>query len=296
MGSPSSQTSTVTLGRVQSPSSINTYKQCPRKYYYRYIAGLPSRPSIHLIRGKVVHTALEKFFDADVTNIPEKNFFFTLKVVLNERFKEAWRAAANDFAELELSEERLQGYYDETKQMINNYFSYFLEKSNYFLRFMRPHEAWAAVKPQREMHFESKLHRVHGYIDAIHDEAGKTLILDYKTSRRSVLTEEYKLQLSIYAMMYQEQYHTPDLVGIYFLRDGKEVLLDVTQELIDAARSEVEAVHIATQTNEENDYPMRPGPLCKWATGQCDFYEYCFLGKKAEKREPEKELFIELSE
>lgn len=287
---------TMTVGRVQSPSSINTFRQCPRKYYYRYIAELPSLPSIHLIRGKVAHAALETFFDTEITNIPAEGFFFTLKVVLNERFKQEWHAAEAEFAKLELSPERLQGYYDETKRMINNYFEYFMEKSNYFLRFMPPHEAWEAVKPQREMHFESPRHRVHGYIDAIHDEVGKTLILDYKTSRKSVLTPEYELQLGIYAMMYQEQHRTPDMVGIYFLRDGKEVLLDVSQELIESARAAVEQVHLGTQTNEIQDYPKRPGPLCKWSTGQCDYYDYCFLGKQAEERKPEKELFIDIEE
>ena len=31
------ETSSLQVGRVQSPSSINTYKQCPRKYYFREI-------------------------------------------------------------------------------------------------------------------------------------------------------------------------------------------------------------------------------------------------------------------
>ncbi len=279
-------------GRIQSPSSINTFRQCPRKYYYRYIAGLPSRPSIHLIRGKVAHAALENFFDADIAQIPDDGFFFTMKVVLRERFKDAWRAAAGEFAQLELSPERLQGYHDETWRMMENYFSYFEDKTRYFLRFLPLREAWEAVKPQREVHFESKQHCVHGFVDAIHDEDGKTLILDYKTSRKSVLTPEYRLQLGIYALMYEERFRTPDLVGIYFLKSGKEVLLDVTPGLIEDARAAVEATHRATRSKDINDYPRRPGPLCKWATGQCDYYEYCFLGK----REPAPGFFLPIEE
>ena len=48
---------------MQSPSSINTYKQCPRKHFYQYILNLPTKPSIYLIRGSIVHEVLEKFFD-----------------------------------------------------------------------------------------------------------------------------------------------------------------------------------------------------------------------------------------
>ena len=49
--------------KFESPSSINTYKQCPRKYYYTYITKYPTLPSIHLIRGNVAHSALEHFYD-----------------------------------------------------------------------------------------------------------------------------------------------------------------------------------------------------------------------------------------
>ena len=32
--------------RVQSPSSISTYKQCPRKYFYQYVLKLPTQGNI----------------------------------------------------------------------------------------------------------------------------------------------------------------------------------------------------------------------------------------------------------
>ena len=47
--------------RFHSPTSINTYLRCPRKYYLRYIKGLKSKPSIHLVRGKAVHDAIAQF-------------------------------------------------------------------------------------------------------------------------------------------------------------------------------------------------------------------------------------------
>lgn len=269
------------VSRVQSPSSINLYKQCPRKYWYRYVARLPSMPSIHLARGKAVHDALEKFFDADVTNVPETpdEFFMTMRVVLLERFKQAWAGYAGEFAKLDLSEEELTGYYDESLRMVGNYFDYFTGKIKYFTRFLPIKEAWEAVKPGREIEFNSSEHHVRGFIDAIHDEAGKTIILDYKTSRKAQITPEYQLQLSIYAMLYEEKFHTPHLVGIYFLKDGVERLLDVTPEMIEQAKTEVQDVHVNTCSTAFNDYPKKPSPLCKWSTGQCDFYEYCFAGK-----------------
>jgi len=267
--------------RVQSPSSINTWKQCPRKYYYHYIYGLPQQPSIHLVRGTIVHTTLERFFDTDITNVPneQKAFFFTMQVVLNEQFRREWDAAKPELLSLGLTEEQLVGYYDETKRMVNNYFEYFTDKTNYFLRLLPVKEAWEAVKPQREVEFFSDKHYVRGFMDAIHDEAGKTLILDYKTSRKSEISRDYELQLAIYALLYQEKFRLPELVGIYFLRDGKERLLDVTPAMVEWAKREIEQVHLGTCSEKMADYPKKPGPLCKWSTGQCDYYAECFLGK-----------------
>jgi len=44
------------------------------------------------------------------------------------------------------------------------------------------------------------------------------------------------------------------------------------------ARFEVEQIHASTASDDIRDYPMRPSPLCKWRTGQCDFYDICFGG------------------
>ncbi len=268
--------------RLQSPSSINTWKQCPRKYYYRYVAGLPSKPSIHLLRGSITHTALERFFDTDVTNVPDekKLFFTTMRVILYETFKREWSRARPKLEGLGLSEEVLTGYYDETKLMLANYFEYFTSKIAYFTSFLSIKEAWDAVKPSREMEFVSVEHGVHGFIDAIHDESGKTIIIDYKTSRKAKVTEEYALQLAIYALLYEEKVRRPDLVGIYFLKEGREELFPVTSGMIERAKEEVLACHLGTRSRDVGDYPKRPGPLCKWATGQCDYYEYCFEGKR----------------
>jgi ATP-dependent exoDNAse (exonuclease V) beta subunit len=265
------------VSRVQSPSSINTFKQCPRKYYYHYIEQLPTKHSIHLLRGNITHTALDKFFDTNVVNVPDgEEFFFTMKVVLNETFRKEWQRARPELESLGLTKEELLGYYDETKLMVNNYFDYFTDKMHYFTRFLPVKEAWEAVKPSREVEFCSEEHCVRGFMDAIHDENGKTLILDYKTSRKAHITPEYELQLSIYALLYQEKFRMPDMVGIFFLKEGKECLLDVTPQMVERAKQEIMDVHLGTKSSDVQDYPKRPSPLCRWATGACDFYDECW--------------------
>ena len=45
-----------------SPSKINTYMKCPREFYYKYIAKIPEKKTIHLFRGSLVHAVLEDLF------------------------------------------------------------------------------------------------------------------------------------------------------------------------------------------------------------------------------------------
>ena len=77
-------------------------------------------------------------------------------------------------------------------------------------------------------------------------------------------------------MMYEETHaKRPARVGVDFLRHG-EMYLDVDEELIQHAQCEAELIHINTSSKEKADYPMKPGPLCKWSTGQCNFFKQCF--------------------
>ena len=50
--------------KYHSPSSINTYLRCPRKYFYRYIRKLKDKPSIHLIRGCVFRSIPPTCYDS----------------------------------------------------------------------------------------------------------------------------------------------------------------------------------------------------------------------------------------
>ena len=65
--------------RVESPSSINTFKQCKRKYYYQYIEKLPTLPNIHQVRGNIAHSVLEDFFDTEISEFTTENYKLKFK-------------------------------------------------------------------------------------------------------------------------------------------------------------------------------------------------------------------------
>ncbi len=266
------------VSRVQSPSSILTHKQCPRKYYYKYIEKMPTVTNIHLIRGSVVHKVLEDFFEIDTADLSSNNFLFTLKVVLHELFKEEWSKKKSKLSSLEMEEKEIRKYYNETKRMIDNFHEYVVEKVSSFNN-VEPEEAFQKIKPITEVKLKSSQHKVRGFVDAVQKQNGTTTIIDYKTSKKNHLTDKYKLQLGIYSMIYKEKHGMPDKAGILFLKHGEEKLMNVDEDVLSNAERECRAIHINTQSEEMEDYPRKPGPLCKWSSGQCDFYDTCFNKK-----------------
>jgi putative RecB family exonuclease len=271
----------VDPGRLQSPSSILVYKQCPRKYFYKYIARMPSPKTIHLVRGSIAHKVMEDVYDIGsripLDSIPDDSFLVTIRMVLQELFRKEWELKADELAELGLPASELEAYYDETRVMINNFFHYLADRMRPLLAKGVPaKDAFLQVKPQREVELHSKAHHVRGYADAIQIEDGKTVIIDYKTSKKCDISADYRLQLGIYCMIYEELERLPDEVGIFFLKHGQELRMKVTRELVEAARTECTAIHLNTRSKDLRDYPRSPGPLCNWGRGKCEYYDTCY--------------------
>ena len=140
-------------------------------------------------------------------------------------------------------------------------------------------KVFASCIPQRETEYTSDALKIRGFIDLIEKDNGLVRVMDYKTSKKFDFSQEYMLQLSIYALMYQEKHNSlPHELGIYFLKDTQEFekTIKATQELVEYAKKEIEKTHAFTIKQTKEEYPKNPSPLCKWSTGQCDFYELCF--------------------
>ncbi|MEM4263315.1 MAG: PD-(D/E)XK nuclease family protein [Candidatus Woesearchaeota archaeon] len=258
--------------RVQSPSSMNTYKKCPRKYYYAYIRELEALPSIHQVRGKIAHSVLEKFFDADVSSITLKDYEQKLSVIIQNLLLKEWCAAKKDLDQLGLSSEQLQFYFEETLLMLLNWLDHFsasvkLHKGTF-------QEIFKHMTPEREKLYKSEVLQVQGIIDAIETINNELRIMDYKTSN-NFDEEEHRLQLAVYSLLYQEQHgRLPDKAGIYFLKD-KPKFIKVDQQLLDFARKEIELIHQKTCSEDIKDYPKNKSRFCRYSTGQCEYFDVC---------------------
>ncbi len=260
------------MPRVESPSSISSFKQCPRKYYYQYIEQLETKPNVHQLRGNIAHGVLEQFFDQDVSRLTLDSFELGLMEIMQELLLREWKKADAKLNTLGLTYAQKQFYFEDTLLMLLNWLNHFVRKV-YSIEGSFP-ERFAKLTPIREELIQSDSLQAKGIIDAIEDYNGEVRIMDYKTSSHSN-EEEYRLQLAIYTLLYQEKHgRLPDKAGIYFLKDRPK-FIDVDESLLELARKEIALIHSLTQTTNINDYPKKPGRLCKWSTGQCDFFDTC---------------------
>lgn len=255
-------------GRMQSPSSINTFRQCPRKYYYRYIKKLPDKPGIALVRGRVVHSVLEDFYDG----FPEHSEQWRTQLHYHALglLEKHWTGASEEFAELEETPEELEAYKEESARMVINWVNHFCDQLAEKIE-EGYEEAFKMLTPEREIEYMDHDLNVRGFIDAI-EKGDKVVLMDYKTSKRNVITDDYRLQLGIYALLYLRRHQQlPEEVGIHFLRHDRQTM-QVNDQLLLDAQFEIEQVHSLTQTKDIRDYPKKEGPLCNW----CGYYNECF--------------------
>ncbi|HDQ60100.1 MAG TPA: PD-(D/E)XK nuclease family protein [Candidatus Woesearchaeota archaeon] len=261
--------------RVQSPSSINTYNQCPRRYFYQYLLKLPTGENIYSVKGKIVHSVLEKFFDIDIQHFKEENYKKELSYYMKNLFNAFWIKNLEKFEDIGATEKLIISARQEIAEMLANWLQAFFEKID--CSKLNFHDAFQKFKPvEREAEYKSEEHKVKGFIDVVENVEGEIKVLDYKTSGSFEITESYELQLAIYALLYKEKHGVlPHKLSIWFLKD-REKTIEADEKIIEKAINEIKDIHIKTSSNCIDDYPKKTSPLCKWKNGQCDFYEQCF--------------------
>lgn len=237
--------------RVLSPTAINTYLQCPRKFYLRYIKKLRTRPSIHLIRGQIVHQTLHKFHKTH-PQVSSANPIGVIRKELFATFNQLWQAAENRLDSLGMTPEQIEFYHDDSELMLLNYSHWFYKHD------MLPPDL-------TEARIFSKTFRLMGIIDAVYEEKDRTILVDYKSSKNPKITDDIKRQAAIYALLYFDRFQeTPEAIWIHFLKEvGDPAPIHVDEHLLDYARILVASVREKTSSFDESSYPCKCGGYCR---------------------------------
>lgn len=220
----------------------------------------------------MVHETLEFFFERPIRHIAGE-LLMDLQLHILTILKERWTENDKDIASLGMTAAEIISYKEETTLMILNWINHFWQKVQTEMRAgLSFEEAFIRLTPRREEEYKHEELQIRGFIDAIHEIDGQVHIRDYKTSKHAVISEEYQLQLAMYALMYNSTHgKMPDSLGIFFLKHG-ELTMTVNDELLRRVDLEIRWVHERTLTEDITDYPKKPSPLCNY----CDFYDACW--------------------
>ncbi len=296
-----------------SPSKINTYMKCPREFYYKYIAKIPEKKTIHLFRGTLVHAVLEDLFKEQFKSFKAweegdpKNWMI-------EQFETRWTKDIDSkhwLLDLHSAEE-IAAMRKETYDILLNFVKSVDKKLNEMVEwkiYKSKYQAWNSVAPKyAEKWVKSHDYAVIGIVDAVcNDFDGGTTLLDYKTSKRygPYLPEDYYRQLIIYAFLYTlEMGEMPSFVGVNYLRFDDTFFVKVNQQVLDEAKEIIMFVHdcLKERMEDESKYEQVPQNLCKWCSywkgngGPCDAEPPKWKPKKREYKKSMKFENVILSE
>ena len=256
-----------------SPSSVKTYEQCPRKYYYNYIKKLPKKDFTHLDLGTFCHDVLEQFHIA----LPNTT------IVCNFEDGGSCKDYDNDGKCVHVYRKIMNEVFPARKKHL-------AEKENIILKKAQLVDAQKMVKEYidnlkigvvngilyNERRFTFALtdkYMANGIMDRVDRRDGVYHLVDYKTNKNEKYLEPF--QLYVYGLALSTYDDIDDDIGdIYasyqMLRLNKELKYKITQFELDECKRKL--IEYGDKITDDQKWIMKAGPLCNW----CDYKDICF--------------------
>jgi putative RecB family exonuclease len=240
-----------------SPSSISTFKQCPLKFKFSKIDGLPDSPTDATVLGNFVHEVLETLYKLPA----EQRTQAVAKQIARDLWTSGW---GNKAADLIHTEKELNRFRWTAWWCIEN--------------------LWILENPLEtspsgiEEHVEGTIGgvRLHGFIDRLFVTDSSAKISDYKTGKtpKPKYVDDKFFQLIIYSQLLESigvQVESLSLELLY-LKDGvrfsKQVTVDDVDSAIQAIREVREGIDERCKSGE---FEPKKSVLCNW----CGYRKIC---------------------
>ncbi len=238
-----------------SYSRLDSYAQCPSRYFYTYVHLAPRSFSPHAVLGNIIHTALENVLEKDI-KIDE----------LADKLTSEYQVQVQDW-----DPDRLIP--DEMIRSGSIMLDEFIDRHS--------HESFSIEAKEMGFSIVIGSYLVSGYIDRV-DIIGDTVyICDYKSGRHEVTQKDVpnNLQLGIYALAAKNKYPDKKIhASLYYLKSGRIKGHLFSDEELDGVYTRI--VNTASAMIEDNSYlPTQNTRLCPW----CDHAknELCPTGVRA---------------
>lgn len=232
------------------------FRQCPRRWKFRYVDRLPDPPGQEALAGTFAHGVLEDLLQKDKKQRTQDS--------VREIAAEAWplMEKRSDFRALKLDADAVRAFKWQSWNAIMG--------------------LWDLEDPQdveveeTELKVQVEVGGVPflGFIDRVERDGDDIVISDYKSGRPPPKRFEsrYLEQVLLYAAAVAEmEYQTPARVRLMYL-GSKVIEAEVTPEKIDEVVERlVETWEDILESVREDDFPPEVGKLCGW----CVFAEHC---------------------
>ena len=227
-----------------SASAIETYEQCPLKYRFGRIDGIPQTASKpQLVFGNIIHVVLQRFHE------PGKELTKDRIVKLLE---EEWKKGEFDYT---VREEK---FFDQGQEMLSRY-----------AELMNDNPPNVIAREER-FSFDLDDITINGAIDRIDKDENGVHIVDYKTSKSSTPAKS-NLQLAVYSMYLKQSDSEkfggiPTSASLHFLRDEEKPNRSHSFTVDDLEKTEEKINKVASSVRRK-EFEAKTGKHCDW----CDY-------------------------
>lgn len=242
---------TLDENRAWSPSALEIFFTCPKRFYLKYIEGIPDEqpddPTVVIppaVLGSMAHSMMEYLANSKLS---EKDFLTQCEKTFNEFLKVR--------PPIQMDDARKEK--DEFLRMMKNAYR------------QDPHNEVLAAEKEYSFTHPSGI-RLHGYPDRVEKTSdGRYIIADYKTKRTVEHTKndiETCLQVIIYAWLCHRANIPVESCEYRYIRKGLVVPCSYdsfTEELLN------QKLCAFKKSLEDNVFPRNPGKLnknCKYCT------------------------------
>ncbi|MBE1876880.1 RecB family exonuclease [Myceligenerans pegani] len=246
-----------------SPSRASDFLQCPLLFRLRTVDRVPEPASSAATRGTLVHSVLERLYDAPAGERTPAAAQELLPVEW-EKLQEADPRVRELFAPGgEAESEGVANWLDGAGRLVNTYFT--LEDPNR----LEPAERELKVETQLE---DGPLLR--GIVDRldVKPDDGALRVVDYKTGRSPSPRFEGKVlfQLRFYGLvLWRERGVVPRMLQLVYLGDGQILRAEPTPEHLEGAERKVRWVWSEIERAARGGtWEPRPSKLCDWCAHQ----------------------------